>query len=170
MWNFSKIFPHNSGKNFWDVWHWPQKIYNQHFGTQIGNASEVNNNPNKFVVKVNCSHFKPEEITVKTVDNYLIIHGNHEEKTDGHGWVSREFTRRYPLPEGVEEDKVVSALHPDGLLTIEAPKKPVEPINANERVVPINYVSGQKAIQSSEHQMFTKPDYMDDIIASYLFI
>ena len=161
----SNYFPHRCGRNYWDVWDWPQSIFNQHFGAdlaeldrmltiprQSSGVSEVKNNANKFEVKLDCSHFKPEEITVKTVDNNLIIHGKHEEKTDGHGWVSREFTRRYTLPEGVEEDKVVSALHSDGVLTIEAPKKPLEPIKANERLVPINYVGGPQAIQSSAQQ------------------
>ncbi|CAL1300967.1 unnamed protein product [Larinioides sclopetarius] len=86
---------------------------------------------------LNVSHFKPDEISVKTVDNYIVIHGKHEEKTDEHGFIAREFTRRYMLPEGAEPEKVVSKLTPDGVLTIEAPKKAIEPPKSNERVVPI---------------------------------
>ena len=110
----------------------------------------MRNDANKFEVKLDCSHFKPEEITVKTVDNNLIIHGKHEEKTDRHGWVSREFTRRYALPEGVEVEKVMSSLNSSGVLMIEAPKKTLEPIQDNERVVPITLSDGpQTSVQSS---------------------
>jgi crystallin alpha B len=155
----SNFFPHRCGRNYWDVWDWPQSIFGQHFGldlddsdllmpsmllttprrqlSQRSGASEVKNDGNKFVVKLDCSHFKPEEITVKTVDNNIIINGKHEEKMDKHGWVQREFTRRYALPEGCEAEKVTSALNSNGVLTIEAPKKPLEPLKDNERVIPI---------------------------------
>jgi crystallin alpha B len=110
----------------------PRRLLSQRSG-----VSEVKNDGNKFVVKLDCSHFNPEEITVKTVDNNIIINGKHEEKMDKHGWVQREFTRRYELPEGCEAEKVTSALNSSGVLTIEAPKKPLEPLKENERVVPI---------------------------------
>ena len=103
-------------------------------------ASEVANDPNKFEVKLDCTHFKPEEIDVKTVDNSVIISGKHEEKMDEHGWVSRHFSRRYTLPQECEAKRVKSSLSPKGVLTIEAPKKPTEPFKDNERVVPINVI------------------------------
>ena len=93
-------------------------------------ASEVGNDPNKFEVKLDCSHFKPEEIDVKTVDNNVIIHGKHEEKDDSNGhksWVSREFSRKYTLPEGCEAQDVISTLEPNGVLKISAPKREVLP-------------------------------------------
>jgi len=68
----------------------------------------------------------------------MSIHGKHEERTDKHGWISREFTRRYVLPVECEAEKVISFLNPSGVLTIEAPKKPLPPLPANERVVPIS--------------------------------
>ena len=37
---------------------------------------------NKFDVKLDVSHFKPEEIQVKLVDNCLIVYGKHEEKME----------------------------------------------------------------------------------------
>ncbi|CAL1295950.1 unnamed protein product [Larinioides sclopetarius] len=103
-------------------------------------ASEVQNEADKFKVTLNVSHFKPDEISVKTVNNTVVIHGKHEEKTDEHGFVSREFTRRYMLPEGAEPEKVESKLAPEGVLTIEVPKKVVEPVKSYERVVPIDVV------------------------------
>lgn len=86
---------------------------------------------------MNVSHFKPEEVNVKTVDNTIVIHGKHEEKSDEHGFIMREFTRRYMLPEGTEPETVTSTLTADGMLVIEAPKKAIEPPPRNERTIPI---------------------------------
>ncbi|CAL1297284.1 unnamed protein product [Larinioides sclopetarius] len=150
-------------RNWWDAWDYPSRICDQHFGMGLldndllpptmysgfllrprtqsnidsSGLSEVKNEPDNFKVMLNVSHFKPNEIDVKTVDNSIVIHGKHEEKTDEHGFISREFTRRYQLPEGTDPETVKSSLSPNGVLTIEAPKKAVEPPPSNERVVPI---------------------------------
>ncbi|GFT67818.1 protein lethal(2)essential for life [Nephila pilipes] len=156
------LFPLLS-RGWWDTWDFPFRIMDQHFGmglmdddllppaicrgfllrprTQfnIDNSgqSEVKNDPDKFKVMLNVSHFKPNEIDVKTIDNSIVIHGKHEEKSDEHGFISREFTRRYMLPEGTDPQTVKSSLSQNGILTIEAPKKTNEPPPNNERVVPI---------------------------------
>jgi len=49
-------------------------------------------------------HFSPEELSVKTVGNYVEIRGKHEEKKDDHGVVSRDFTRKYTIPSGKNQD------------------------------------------------------------------
>ncbi|GFT33708.1 protein lethal(2)essential for life [Trichonephila clavipes] len=150
-------------RGWWDSWDYPSRIVDQHFGTGLldsdlqspslysgfllrprtqlnidrSGQSEVKNDPDKFKVMLNVSHFKPNEIDVKTVDNTIVIHGKHEEKTDEHGFVSREFTRRYMLPEGTDAQTIKSSLSKNGILTIEAPKKAIEPPASNVRVVPI---------------------------------
>ncbi|PRD23070.1 UNVERIFIED_CONTAM: l [Trichonephila clavipes] len=122
--------------SLWDAWDYPSRISDQHFGmvlldddlqqpahyrgfllrprTQFSmdnsGQSEVKNDPDKFKVMLNVNHFKPNEIDVKTVDNSIVIHGKHEEKTDEHGFISREFTRRYMLPKGTDPETVKSSL------------------------------------------------------------
>lgn len=66
--------------------------------------------------------FKPEDIGVKIVDNYLIVEGKHEEKEDKHGFISRQFTRRYKLPDNVKQEEIKSTISSDGILSITAPK------------------------------------------------
>ncbi|KAH7970604.1 hypothetical protein HPB49_016665 [Dermacentor silvarum] len=89
-----------------------------------GSASTVCTNPDKFAVQLDARNFAPEELTVKTIDNCLVIHGKHEEKSDDRGcYVSREFTRRYVLPEDVDPQTIKSHLTPSGVLAIEAPRK-----------------------------------------------
>ncbi|KAH7935839.1 alpha-crystallin A chain [Rhipicephalus sanguineus] len=80
--------------------------------------------PDKFAISVDTRHFTPEEISVKTQDNCVIIHGKHEEKSDDRGcYVKREFTRRYVLPEDVDPQSVKCHLKPNGVLALEAPRK-----------------------------------------------
>nr|AGY56063.1 small heat shock protein [Antheraea yamamai] len=97
-------------------------------------GSTIKADKTKFQVNLDVQHFAPEEISVKTVDGFVVIEANHEEKKDEHGWVSRKFSRRYQLPEGCNIDAVQSRLSSDGVLSITVP---LEPPQAAERVVPI---------------------------------
>jgi len=82
--------------------------------------------------------FKPDEITVKTVNNFVVVEGKHEERQDEHGFISRQFQRRYKLPDDTEADTVVSQLSSEGVLTIHASKKALPP-PSGERIVPITH-------------------------------
>ncbi|MCQ9140756.1 small heat shock protein, partial [Bacillus amyloliquefaciens] len=98
-------------------------------------GSTIKSDKNKFQVNLDVQHFAPEEISVKTADGYIVVEGKHEEKKDQHGFVSRQFTRRYALPEGCNPDTVESKLSSDGVLSIIAPR--VAPADKTERTVPI---------------------------------
>lgn len=71
-----------------------------------------------FSASVDVHHFNPSEITVKTVNNQIIVEGRHEERDDGHGSVQRHFVRKYVLPENYDMNSVHSTLSSDGILTI----------------------------------------------------
>ena len=88
-----------------------------------------------FQVNMDIQQFNPNEVTVKTVDNSIIVEGKHEERPDEHGYISRQFTRRYTLPKGYDPNSVCSTLSSDGVLTIKAP--PPQQLESNERVVSI---------------------------------
>lgn len=65
---------------------------------------------------------------------------------DDHGFVSREFSRKYSVPAGVDPANITSSLSSDGVLTITAPRMPSD---AQERSITItredkSAVSGQK--------------------------
>ncbi len=74
-------------------------------------------------VSLDVQQFKPEEINVKVVDDHVVVEGKHEERQDKHGFISRQFTRRYLLPPNVNIEAVKSSLSSDGILSISAPKK-----------------------------------------------
>uniref|UniRef100_A0A2R9BTV1 Heat shock protein family B (small) member 6 n=1 Tax=Pan paniscus TaxID=9597 RepID=A0A2R9BTV1_PANPA len=63
-------------------------------------VAQVPTDPGHFSVLLDVKHFSPEEIA--------------------HGFVAREFHRRYRLPPGVDPAAVTSALSPEGVLSIQA--------------------------------------------------
>lgn len=75
-------------------------------------------------VCVNVHSFKPEELMVKTKDGYVEVSGNHEEKQQEGGIVSKNFTKKIQLPAEVDPVTVFASLSPEGLLIIEAPQVP----------------------------------------------
>ncbi|XP_047519842.1 protein lethal(2)essential for life-like [Pieris napi] len=99
-------------------------------------GSTIKSDKDKFQVNLDVQHFLPEEISVKTADGYIIVEGKHEEKEDEHGYISRQFKRRYALPEGCNPEMVQSRLSSDGVLTITAPKTSGE---KDERTIPITH-------------------------------
>ncbi len=146
-----------------DPWHWHQTPRRQHqpqFGLGISSEDlqvlmslpshlqrqalqqRANKSPigkDGFHLLVDVSHFQPNEISVKTIDNEVIIEGKHEEREDEHGYISRQFTRRYSLPKRYDPNTVTSTLSSEGILTVKAPNPPQESEN-NERAIEILHI------------------------------
>uniref|UniRef100_A0A0K0EW33 Protein lethal(2)essential for life (inferred by orthology to a D. melanogaster protein) n=1 Tax=Strongyloides venezuelensis TaxID=75913 RepID=A0A0K0EW33_STRVS len=81
-------------------------------------SPEVVNNDMEFKVRMDVSHFSPDELHVSVNDGFLQIEGNHEEKTDKYGTIQRNFVRKYTLPKGMDEDNIVSEISKNGVLTV----------------------------------------------------
>ncbi|KAJ2947991.1 hypothetical protein O0L34_g9783 [Tuta absoluta] len=106
-------------------------------------SGKVRSDDEKFQVNVDVQHFSPEEINVKVVDGHIMVEGKHEEKRDQHGYVSRQFVRKYALPQGCLPDAVESKLSSDGVLTVTAPK--VLPLpSTGEKIIPIQHTGPVK--------------------------
>uniref|UniRef100_A0A182WJV5 SHSP domain-containing protein n=1 Tax=Anopheles minimus TaxID=112268 RepID=A0A182WJV5_9DIPT len=121
-------------------------------------GSAVNVTNDKFQINLDVQQFSPEEISVKYVDNSVVVEGKHEEKQDEHGYISRHFVRRYMLPTGHNESEIVSSLSSDGILTITCPKKEIEQ-KKPERSIPITQtgqpmkqVTGKAAQQNDQNK------------------
>lgn len=104
-------------------------------------------NRNGFQVSMNVKQFAANELTVKTIDNCIVVEGQHDEKEDGHGVISRHFIRKYILPKGYDPNEVHSTLSSDGILTVKAP--PPLPVvkgslERQERIVDIQQISQQQ--------------------------
>lgn len=168
------LVPLLRGADWWDAYDYPSSIFDQCFGVPIldddllagryvrGNwvrprsqaniaasgKSEVKSDDNEFKVVLNVSQFKPEDLHVKVTENFIIINGEHEERADDHGFISRAFSRRYMLPKACDKDNVTSSLDSEGMLTVVAPKV-IETAPKTEREVPIAHEN--KAVKESEN-------------------
>ncbi|KAK0183126.1 hypothetical protein PV327_001196 [Microctonus hyperodae] len=87
----------------------------------------------KLKLRFDVSQYTPEEIVVKTVDNKLLVHAKHEEKTESKS-VYREYNREFLLPKGTNPETIKSSLSKDGVLTVEAP---LPAIGTGEKLIPI---------------------------------
>ncbi|XP_011058354.1 PREDICTED: protein lethal(2)essential for life-like isoform X1 [Acromyrmex echinatior] len=86
-------------------------------------TSTIQLDNDNFQVILDVQQFSPDEITVKTIDNHVVVEAKHEEKQDEHGYISRHFVRRYVLPPSHDLVNITSTLSSDGVLTVTAPKK-----------------------------------------------
>lgn len=123
-------------------------------------GSTIKFDKNKFQVNLDVQHFEPEEISVKTADGFVIIEGEHEERKDEHGYVTRRFKRRYALPEGCNPDTVESKLSSDGVLTVTAPKASIR--DKDERTVPITQTGPVRRKPCEENELTNGEDQHDD--------
>lgn len=92
---------------------------------QLSSVSQngLSNDQHNFKVNLDVQQFKPEEVSVKVADGYIVVDGKHEERSDEHGYISRQFTRRYMIPDDVDPTTITSSLSSDGVLSVGAPKK-----------------------------------------------
>ncbi|XP_028836229.1 alpha-crystallin A chain [Denticeps clupeoides] len=100
-------------------------------------VSEVRSDRDKFTVFLDVKHFSPDELNVKVAEDYVEIRGKHGERQDDHGYVSREFHRRYRLPSSVDQSAVTCTLSSDGMLTICGPKSGGTDAARADRNIPV---------------------------------
>ncbi|XP_054481683.1 alpha-crystallin A chain-like [Anoplopoma fimbria] len=121
-WSFPWIRPSNMR---W--FNWPE---NGH--------SEMRIEKDRYVIFLDVKHFSPEELSVNVSDEFITIHCKQEGRQDDHGFVSREFLRKFRLPAGVSAADVTSSLSFDGILTITAPRSST----GSERTIPVTCEDG----------------------------
>nr|XP_026486086.1 alpha-crystallin B chain-like [Vanessa tameamea] len=142
----------------YDMPRWPKRLPDQNFGLTLSpedlftastpivprypvwwpkdTGSSIKLEKDKWQINVDVQHFAPSEITVKTVNGYIVVEGKHEEKQDEHGFISRQFVRRFKIPEDTDSDAIESRLSSDGVLTVLASRKET---SQGERNVPITH-------------------------------
>jgi len=141
--NSFRTYPRSSlTRNYLRPWNTSTVLQRQESG------STIQQDKDKFQVILDVQQFAPNEITVKTTGNSIVVEGKHEEKQDEHGFISRHFVRRYVLPADNDIEDVVSSLSSDGILTVIAPKKTDKPKNT-DRVVPIQQTGPAKSSVTS---------------------
>merc|ERR1712038_460207 len=93
--------------------------------------ARVTYDQHKFQVEFNVSEYLPEELSIKTEGDVLIVLAKHETKGEGgQSFVSKQFEQRFSLPSGVKPEKITSSLSKDGFLTVTAPRDQQPAISA----------------------------------------
>jgi len=87
---------------------------------------QVSCSNDKFMIQLELPGFLPEDFSLKTKDDIILLEAVHEGKGDGS--TSRKFVKEFKVPEGVVKDQLQSSYSSEGILTIHAPRK----INAPE--------------------------------------
>lgn len=84
---------------------------------------QLNISKDGFQAFIDVHQFAPNEITVRTVDdvNSIVVEAKHDAREDEHGFIAREFIRRFKLPPDYHIEAVVARLSCDGILIIKAP-------------------------------------------------
>ncbi|KAG5852918.1 hypothetical protein ANANG_G00067620 [Anguilla anguilla] len=115
-----------------------QTLFRNFLESSNSGISEVRSDRDKFTVHLDVKHFSPDELSVKVVDDYVEIQGKHGERQDDHGYISREFHRRYRMPSSVDQLAITCTLSSDGLLTFCGPKVSTgTDSNRSDRNVPV---------------------------------
>merc|ERR1711963_1068104 len=81
---------------------------------------QVSASNDKFMIQLELPGFEPEDFSLKTKDNSIVLEAVHEGK--GEESTSRKFVKDFKMPEGVQRDKLASSYSADGILTISAPR------------------------------------------------
>merc|ERR1712203_548140 len=74
----------------------------------------------KFMVQLELPGFAPEDFSLKTKDDVIVLEAVHDSK--GGESTSRKYVKELKMPEGVSRDQLASSYSADGILTISAPR------------------------------------------------
>ncbi len=95
-------------------------------GGDLSPKARVTYDEGRFQVEFDVRDYRPEELSIKTEGDVLIVLAKHETKTEppgGGSFVSRQFEQRFTLPSGVRPEAITSALSKEGTLTVTAPRE-----------------------------------------------
>merc|ERR1712012_708737 len=95
----------------------------------------------KMEISLDTTGYKPDELKVQVREGELCVEGKHEERSEaGQVMVSRQFSKRYGLPQGAKRLEVMSNLSQDGVMVITVPKeKKIEEVKTTEKI-PVEHV------------------------------
>lgn len=91
---------------------------------ELSPRAKVTIDEDKLQVEFNVQEYKPEELSIKTEGDVLVVLGKQEVKEGGQTYVSKQFEQRFSLPSGAKPENISSALSKDGVLTVTAIRDP----------------------------------------------
>ncbi|XP_071455849.1 heat shock protein 27-like [Hetaerina americana] len=127
-----------------------------HTPSQQAGAPNGQNADGVFHINLDVQEFHPDELSVKMVNDQIIVEGNHEEREFGRVSAARHFVHNYSVPEGIKFEDITSFLSPDGILTLSAPKVPSKS-GTKEQIIPI-ILAGSPANKSAASKPSSSKD------------
>merc|ERR1712121_104158 len=111
----------------------------------------------KMEVTLDTSGYKPDELKVEIKEGELCVEGKHEERSQtGEVMVSRQFSRRFGMPQNVKKESIVSNLSQDGVMVITMPKEQrIEEVERGDTPIQVGHVrssSGRKTEEVSSRE------------------
>ncbi|XP_040576579.1 uncharacterized protein [Lepeophtheirus salmonis] len=82
---------------------------------------QVSCSNDQFLIQLELPGFSPEDFTLKTRDDVVILEAIHS--SQGEVSTSRRYEKEFKMPQGVLRDQLASAYTPEGVLTISAPRQ-----------------------------------------------
>jgi len=83
---------------------------------------QVSASNDKFQVQLELPGFAPEDFSLKTKDDIVIIDAVHDNKDEDGSSGQRRFTREFKMPAGVVREQLASTYSGKGILTVSAPR------------------------------------------------
>merc|ERR1712181_46851 len=92
-------------------------------GAGLGEAAhniQVSATNDKFQIQLELPGFAPEDFSLKTKDDIIIVEAVHESKNEDGSSNSRKFTKEFKMPAGVVTEQLASTYSGAGILTVSA--------------------------------------------------
>merc|ERR1719158_85387 len=86
------------------------------------NQLQVSASNDKFQIQLELPGFAPEDFSLKTKDDIIIVEAVHEAKNEDGSTDSRRFSKEFKMPGGVASEKLASTYSGAGILTVSAPR------------------------------------------------
>jgi HSP20 family molecular chaperone IbpA len=125
-------------------------------GVSKGEAAhnlQVTASNDKFMVQLELPGFAPEDFSLKTKDDVIVLEAVHE--SGGEESTSRKYVKELKMPEGVARDQLASSYSADGILTISAPRVIKAPEGAE---VKESMAAASKAFTTDDGKTAVKQD------------
>merc|ERR1712107_943203 len=84
---------------------------------------QVSASNDKFQIQLELPGFAPEDFSLKTKDDIIIVESVHEAKNEDGSTDSRKFSKEFKIPGGVVTEQLASTYSGAGILTVSAPRQ-----------------------------------------------
>jgi len=83
---------------------------------------QVSASNDKFQIQLELPGFAPEDFSLKTKDDIIVVEAVHEAQDKDGSTGSKKFTREFKMPAGVVREQIASTYSGEGILTVSAPR------------------------------------------------